>query len=114
MRRHPDIARTKRSDDVLRLAELQKSMLNKVIENLLPGAVLVYSVCSLQPEEGPDVVQSIMAKHSDIKRLPIDPTEFGLPKAAITDQGDIRTLPCHLADYGGMDGFFIARLQRPR
>lgn len=113
MRRHPDIARTKRSDDVLRLAKLQKSMLEKAIENLLPGAILVYSVCSLQPEEGPDVVEAVMAKHGDIKRLSIDPTIFGLPKAAVTDKGDIRTLPCHFADHGGMDGFFIALLQRP-
>ena len=113
MRRHPDIARTKRSDDVLRLAELQKSMLEKAIKNLLPGAILVYSVCSLQPEEGPDVVEAVMAKHGDIKRLSIDPTIFGLPKAAVTDNGYIRTLPCHFADHGGMDGFFIALLQRP-
>ena len=68
-------------------------MLEKAIENLLPGAILVYSVCSLQPEEGPDVVEAIMAKHGDIKRLSIDPTIFGLPKAAVTDKGDIRTLP---------------------
>ncbi len=114
MRRHPDIARTKRPDDGLRLSELQKAMLDKAIENLLPGAVLVYSVCSLQPEEGPDVVKAILAKHGEIKRLPIDPVEFGLPKATQTENGDIRTFPCHLADYGGMDGFFIARLHRPK
>ncbi len=113
MRRHPDIGRTKRPDDVLRLAELQKKMLEQTMENLMPGGVLVYSVCSLQPEEGPDVVQAIMAKHGDIKRLPIDPTEFGLPKSTLSDKGDLRTLPCHMADYGGMDGFFIACLHRP-
>ncbi|NKB19999.1 MAG: methyltransferase domain-containing protein [Alphaproteobacteria bacterium] len=113
MRRHPDIGRTKRSGDVVRLAELQTKMLDQAVENLLPGAILVYSVCSLQPEEGPEIVEAVLAKQGDVKRLPINPTEFGVPKAALTDEGDIRTLPCHLADDGGMDGFYIARLHRP-
>ena len=113
MRRHPDIGRTKRPDDVLRLAELQKKILEQATENLKPGGVLVYSVCSLQPEEGPDVVQAVMAKQGNIKRLPIDPTEFGLPKSTLTDKGDLRTLPCHMADFGGIDGFFVSRLHCP-
>ena len=30
----------------------------------------------------------------------------------ITPAGDLRTLPCHLAEHGGMDGFYAARLMR--
>jgi 16S rRNA (cytosine967-C5)-methyltransferase len=33
-------------------------------------------------------------------------------RAAITAKGDVRTLPCHLEEKGGMDGFYAARLKR--
>ncbi|MBK20406.1 MAG: MFS transporter [Rhodospirillaceae bacterium] len=112
MRRHPDIGRTKRPGDVERLSNLQKTMLENSIENLVPGGVLVYSVCSLQLEEGPDVVNLALSKRGDIKRLPIDPSAFGLPDPTKTDKGDLRTLPCHFREHGGLDGFYIARLQR--
>jgi 16S rRNA (cytosine967-C5)-methyltransferase len=113
IRRHPDIARNKRYNDVQRLSQIQKQILENAIDHLLPGSVLVYSVCSLQHEEGGGLIQEVLAKNDQIKRLPIDPVEFGLPINLQTESGDIQTLPCHLNEHGGMDGFFIARLHRP-
>jgi 16S rRNA (cytosine967-C5)-methyltransferase len=113
IRRHPDIARNKRYNDVQRLSQLQKKILENAIDQLLPGSVLVYSVCSLQREEGVDLIQGALAESEKIKRLPIDPVKFGLPLNLQTKSGDIQTLPCHLNEHGGMDGFFIARLHRP-
>ena len=112
IRRHPDIARNKRHDDVQRLSKLQKQILANAVDQLLPGSVLVYSVCSLQREEGVDLIQEVLAENEKIKRLPIDPFEFGLPVNLQTQNGDIQTLPCHVKEHGGMDGFFIARLHR--
>lgn len=112
IRRHPDISRNKRFDDVQRLSQLQKSILKNAIDQLLPGSVLVYSVCSLQREEGAYLIQELLAKTDKIKRLPIDPVKYGLPVNVQTENGEIQTLPCHLNEYGGMDGFFIARLHR--
>ena len=112
IRRHPDIARNKRSDDLQRLSQLQKQILENAVDQLLPGSVLVYSVCSLQREEGSDLIQEVLAKNYKIKRLPIDPVEFGLPVYLQTANGDIQTLPYHLNEHGGMDGFFIACLHR--
>ena len=112
IRRHPDIAWHKTPDDVTRMAELQARLLEAALEMLAPGGVLVYASCSLQPEEGPQVIEQALARRLPLARLPVRAVELdGLP-VEITPAGDVRTLPCHLAARGGLDGFFIARLRR--
>ncbi|MBT5457471.1 MAG: RsmB/NOP family class I SAM-dependent RNA methyltransferase, partial [Rhodospirillaceae bacterium] len=112
IRRHPDIAGNKMPKDVLRLAGLQLNLLAAAADMLPPGGLLVYSVCSLQPEEGPAVVEAFLDQTPHVRREPIAVWETGLPDLIITAEGDLRTLPCHLACSGGMDGFYIARLRR--
>jgi 16S rRNA (cytosine967-C5)-methyltransferase len=112
IRRHPDIAGNKQPKDVVRLAEIQKNLLTAAIGFLPPGGVLVYSVCSLQPEEGPAVVDAVLEKTGGAVRLPIALSETGLSDPVVTPAGDVRTFPGHLAPSGGMDGFYIARLRR--
>ena len=112
IRRHPDIAWHKTPADVTRMAELQARLLEAAVAMLEHGGVLVYASCSLQPEEGPDVIERALATGLPVARLPIQASELdGLP-LDLTDAGDVRTLPCHLAGRGGLDGFFIARLRR--
>ncbi|MEZ5932325.1 MAG: transcription antitermination factor NusB [Alphaproteobacteria bacterium] len=112
IRRHPDITWQKTPDDVQRMAELQEKLIRTSIDMLVPGGILVYAVCSLQPEEGEGLIAKVLKDGVPLARVPIAKEElFGLP-VEITDRGEVRTLPCHLADQGGMDGFFIARLQR--
>ena len=116
IRRHPDIAWLKTPDDVAEAAKLQARLLNAAVSMLAPGGVLVYAVCSLQPEEGPAQIDALLAGNADIVRAPIAGGELAgldaLSPPAITAAGDVRTLPCHFAAAGGMDGFYIARLQR--
>lgn len=112
MRRHPDVAWNKTPETVLQMAGVQKALLTRALAWLEPGGVLVYAVCSLQPEEGPGVVEAALAETPGIERLPIAPDERrGLP-VDITAEGAVRTLPSHLAEQGGLDGFYIARLTR--
>ena len=112
IRRHPDIAWQKTEKDVLRMAEIQAKLIRTTIDMLVPGGILIYAVCSLQPEEGEGLIEHVLGDGVPLQRIPIATKElFGLP-VDITDKGDVRTLPCHLAEQGGMDGFFIARLQR--
>ena len=73
---------------------------------------MVYAVCSLEAEEGPDRIAGVLAENSELERLPIDASALGPIAAALTPDGDVQTLPCHLAAQGGMDGFFIARIRR--
>jgi 16S rRNA (cytosine967-C5)-methyltransferase len=110
LRRHPDIAHLKRAEDVERMAALQAELLGAAPEMLAPGGTLVYAVCSLEPEEGVERVEALLAARADLARAPVSADELGVPADAVTAAGDLRTLPCHWADSGGMDGFYAARL----
>ncbi|MDH3738876.1 MAG: MFS transporter [Alphaproteobacteria bacterium] len=116
IRRHPDIAWLKNPADVAAAANFQARLLRAATSILALGGTLIYAVCSLQPEEGPAQIDALLAGASDIVRAPISRSELpgldGLSPPAITEAGDVRTLPCHFADQGGLDGFYIARLQR--
>jgi 16S rRNA (cytosine967-C5)-methyltransferase len=112
IRRHPDITWHKRPDDVLRLAALQGQLLAAAVEMLRPDGILVYASCSLQPEEGEGVTEAALAGGLPLERLPIERHELAGLAVDLTAAGDVRTLPCHLAGQGGLDGFFIARLRR--
>ena len=58
IRRHPDVPWAKSPADVERLAEAQARLLEAAVGMLEPGGVLVYAVCSLQPEEGPQRIEA--------------------------------------------------------
>ncbi|MDP7136722.1 MAG: MFS transporter, partial [Candidatus Poseidoniia archaeon] len=79
---------------------------------LAPGGTLIYAVCSLQSEEGPAQIEPLLAKDTALERVPIAATEIGGLGELIDPNGDLRSLPCHLADLGGLDGFYAARLRR--
>jgi 16S rRNA (cytosine967-C5)-methyltransferase len=110
IRRHPDVPHLKTPEDVARLAAVQERLLHAAIEMLEPGGTLVYCTCSLEPEEGPRQIAKLLARGAPIERKPIEPEELGGLSEVITPDGDLRTLPCHLADHDGIDGFFAARL----
>jgi 16S rRNA (cytosine967-C5)-methyltransferase len=114
IRRHPDIPYLKNADDVTAAATAQRRLLENAAAMVAPGGTLVYAVCSLQSEEGPDQITALLDGGTDFARQPIRADEIGGMASLITNQGDLRTLPCHMADQGGMDGFFAARLVRER
>jgi 16S rRNA (cytosine967-C5)-methyltransferase len=111
IRRHPDIAWHKTPADVAKMAELQGRLLAAAVEMVKPGGLVVYASCSLQPEEGPQVIASALAS-LPIERVPVARPELDGLQVDIMAEGDVRTLPCHLAEQGGLDGFFIARLRK--
>ena len=110
-RRHPDVLHRVRPRAIAELAEGQKAMLRRAAGWLKPGGVLVYSVCSIEPQEGEMVLDAFLAEHSAYKIEPIVAEE--LPTGIAPDsRGAVRVLPGALAEVGGADGFFIARLRR--
>jgi 16S rRNA (cytosine967-C5)-methyltransferase len=116
IRRHPDIPWIKRESDIAALAALQRQLIARASELVKPGGVLTYCTCSLEPEEGVDIVQDLLAGERKLRRLPIRAGELQIPADWLTPEGDLRTLPCHLADpspaMAGLDGFYAARLER--
>jgi 16S rRNA (cytosine967-C5)-methyltransferase len=115
IRRHPDIPWLKQAADIATLASLQRRLLQRAVALTRPGGILVYCTCSLEPEEGIDIVAEALARDSGLRRRGIAATDIG-GLDVLTVDGDLRTLPCHLPDpdprYGGLDGFFAARLER--
>lgn len=114
IRRHPDVAWLKQESDIGALAAVQKRMLQKAVTLLKQGGTLVYCTCSLEPEEGEQAIASILASESGLRRAPVGRDEVAGLDEILTPDGDIRTLPSHLAHsdsrLGGLDGFFAARL----
>lgn len=107
LRRHPDVAYLKSQSDVEKLKALQMRLLDRASTLLKPGGILVYSVCSLQQEEGEDQISALLERDNSLKRQAILADEVGGSQEFLNENGDIRCLPYHL---GGMDGFYAARL----
>lgn len=112
LRRHPDAARLKRPEDLARLTGLQARLLAAAVDMVAPGGLVVYCTCSLQPEESIAQVEALLAQGAPLRRRPIAAAEVGDLAELVTAAGDLRSLPCHLAEKGGMDGFYAARLER--
>src|SRR3546814_14013361 len=77
-----------------------------------PGGLLVYAVCSLRPEEGPQRIHALVTSDDRVERLPLTPDELPGLTEALTPEGDLRSLPFHLAAAGGLSGFYACRLPR--
>lgn len=110
-RRHPDVLHRVRPALIAEMAALQQRLLARAAGWLRPGGTLVYATCSLEPAEGEEQLARFLADHADFALDPIRAAELpaGVEPHA---SGHVRTLPGMLADQGGMDGFFIARLKR--
>mgnify|MGYP002631839103 FL=1 len=112
IRRHPDISYLKKYSDVESLSGAQHSLFEGALHMVKPGGKIVFCTCSLQPEEGPELLERILLEHPSFQLQPITPEEVGGMPELITGEGVLRTLPNHLGEHGGMDGFFAARLVR--
>ena len=116
IRRHPDILRLRQPQDIARMAEIQRALLANAARLVAPGGLLIYSTCSLEPEEGEQQIAAFLASNEAFHRLPIEPRGLGADPSWISASGDLRTLPCHLpldpAELSGLDGFYVARLVR--
>ena len=110
-RRHPEVLYRARPKIITDNAELQRNLLARAANWLKPGGSLIYSVCSLEPKEGEQVINEFLAGRDNFRLdLPSELPEFVRP----TDRGIVRILPGLLEAEGGLDGFFIARLVRRR
>lgn len=116
IRRHPDIARLKQALDLGPLTELQRRLLDRAIGLTKPGGTIMFCTCSLEPEEGEELVTSLLANDRRIRRFPISPYEINGIDEFVTTVGDLRTLPSMWPDpdprMAGLDGFFAARFER--
>jgi 16S rRNA (cytosine967-C5)-methyltransferase len=107
LREHPEIRWRLEPAEIQRMTAIQTRMLECAAEVLRPGGVLVYSVCSIAPDEGEEVVRNFLARHLQFE-LDRDPPHRSELANILDDQGCMRTRP----DRDGLNGFFAARLKR--
>ena len=112
IRRHPDVMHLKRPQDIDALADLQARLLAHASEMLKPGGVLVYCTCSLQKAEGEHRIEAFLCANPKMMRYPIHADEVQGLAESLSNIGDMRILPHHQGSAGGMDGFYICRLQK--
>ena len=111
IRRRPDILGCRSSADITSLQTIQWELATTALGWLKPGGQMIYATCSLQPEEGEDIITAIIdAADGRYALAPIAPAEAGLFARSITETGCLRILPSAYEDIGGVDGFFVARL----
>lgn len=118
--RNPEIRHRLAPEDFARQAERQRAILRAAIRAARPGGRIVYSTCSLEPEENEQVITGALAEHAEVRAAPIAARleamrEEGILTAqgaerllsAITPEGYLRLLPGAF----GTDGFFVAVLE---
>jgi 16S rRNA (cytosine967-C5)-methyltransferase len=104
-RRHPDARWRLRTSDLSLLGMLQRQILRAAASVVKPGGLLVYSTCSLEPEENDEPVDAFLADHSEWR---LEPPPADAVPATVLDGGRLRVLP----QQHGTDGAFAARLRR--
>lgn len=119
--RNPEIRHRLRPEDLSRQAERQRAILSAALRMVRPGGRVVYSTCSLEPEENEQVVAAVLAANENARQVSLQPRIDGLetngfvtaPGAAqlrncLTPEGALRLLPGNLQT----DGFFIALIEK--
>ncbi|MDY7231743.1 16S rRNA (cytosine(967)-C(5))-methyltransferase RsmB [Hyalangium rubrum] len=104
LRRHPELRYRRQEEDIGRLASLQRRILENCQEAVPPGGLLVYAVCTSEPQEGQDQVEMFLRSHPE---WTAEPPVLPAVKLPLT-QAYLRTLP----GPEGWDGFFAARLRK--
>jgi 16S rRNA (cytosine967-C5)-methyltransferase len=106
LRRNPDAKWSSRPEDLARKKKRQIRFLSGLAPVVRPGGVLVYAVCSPEPEETDQVVDTFLKTHSDFV---VDPPSDPLWASGLLDEkGYLRTFPHR----HNMDGFFAARFKK--
>jgi 16S rRNA (cytosine967-C5)-methyltransferase len=103
--RHPDIRWNRRIEDLVKYQKVQLELLSHAAKLLIPGGILVYATCSLEPEENIEVVESFLQKQKNINLT--NCSDFlPLPAHPLVRDGFFTPLPAE-----SIDGFFAARFQ---
>ena len=102
IRKKPDI-RYKKPDDLLMMPVIQSAILENAAAYVRPGGQLIYSTCTVLPEENEQVTDAFLAEHPDFSR-----ENFELPAPVGAVPGQITLWP----QRHGTDGFYICRMRR--
>jgi 16S rRNA (cytosine967-C5)-methyltransferase len=111
-RRKPEMRWKITQDDLPRLEQIQRDLLDRAAAHLKPGARLIYSTCTLRPEENEHQITGLLARDATLELVPIKEILGKARAENITDPTGVmlRVFP-HVQ---GTDGFFAAVLRKAR
>jgi 16S rRNA (cytosine967-C5)-methyltransferase len=101
----PDAKWKRDVDDILKLVHLQKALLENAVRLVKPGGVLVYSTCTIEPEENFDLIKEFLIQHPEFS---IEPAQQFVHQDLVKSQGHVETFQ----HKHGMDGSFSVRLRK--
>jgi 16S rRNA (cytosine967-C5)-methyltransferase len=107
LHRHPEARWTRKPEDINELAALQGSLLESASRLVGPGGTIVYSTCSVEPEENENQVALFLKNHPEFRH---DGCPEGIPQMYINKDGFLAIAPFS----HGIDGIFGARLTKGR
>ena len=112
LRRRPDLRWHKQPEEVQQLAELQTQILASVYHLLAPRGRLIYSTCTIEPEENFEVIAKFLAEHTDMESFDLTPYLSSVANTAAEKEELKKGRRQFLPFQDGMEGFFIAGLQK--
>jgi 16S rRNA (cytosine967-C5)-methyltransferase len=119
--RNPEIRHRLRLDDLDRQAERQRSILRAALRAIRPGGRVVYSTCSLEPEENEQVVATVLAETPNARQVSLESSIGSLDREGILVRSSAERLIDSLTPEGALrlfpgafhtDGFFVALIER--
>lgn len=108
LRRHPEGKLLKTLSNIQQAQALQCRILDRVCDLLRPGGILVYSACSVEPEETTEIFSGFCQKHPEFHPEPVTPWVPATGQSLVTDHGHL----CTAFQMFNMDGFFACRLKK--
>jgi len=121
--RNPEIRHRLRAEDVPRQAERQRAILASAVRAVRPGGFVLYSTCSLEPEENEQVIEAVLAKGSGVKLVSMQSRIEELRSDGVLTESGAERLPGCIREQGGLklipgvfqtDGFFAALMEKER
>mgnify|MGYP006278920653 CR=1 FL=1 len=100
-----DLRWHRESEDIQQLMALQDELLDAAASLVKPGGLLVYSTCTIEPEENEDRIEAFLDRHDDFT---LESAEGYVPDDVLSESGSLTTLPHRHRT----DGAFAARLRR--
>jgi 16S rRNA (cytosine967-C5)-methyltransferase len=119
--RNPEIRHRLCLEDLARQAERQRDLLAAALRAIRPGGRVVYSTCSLEPEENEQIVAAVLGASPNARMIPLEGCVAGLLRAGILTAPGAERLQASLTPEGALrllpgafntDGFFIALIER--
>jgi len=101
----PDAKWQRDADDILKLAQLQKSLLENAATLVKSGGVLIYSTCTIEPEENIDLIKEFLDRHQEFS---IESARNSIHQDLVGNLGQVETF----RHKHGMDGSFSIRLRK--